>query len=196
MHFKMNRSMMKMRPLRALAVAAMVVALAIAWMRGAFAGKPTLGLAGRDGISRQFPVGEADSIIAVTNAFDLFKYKGMLLEEAVGSDYLAENWHPTNGFLLDPQKAIAQVSMKGLFGHRTVPYMAWFHITITPLTSNRTDITVKTVVAKILDGLALGHGGTTKRTVRVPAIRQDVMKAIEAEIAKRYGHSLDERRDE
>jgi len=72
------------------------------WGRGGFVGRPTVPLADKDGVKRLFPASEADATRAITNAFGLFRYRRMLLDEATGSDFLAKNWHPTNGFLLDP----------------------------------------------------------------------------------------------
>jgi len=77
--------------------------------------------------------------------------------------------------------------MKGPFGQRTLPYVAWFHIVITPLGTNETEVKVRTVVAKVLAGVALGHGGMTKGTIEIPPVRAEeeaVMATIAEEIER------------
>ena len=162
-----------------------LIGLLVAWGTGAFAGKPILPLSNRDGTERVFPVSRDKAIAAITNAFAHFRYRQMMLTEAVGSDYLAAGWHPTDGFLLCPGSApIATVRTKGVMGKRLLPYEAYFHITLTSVETNQTKISARTVLARVFDGITLTRSGTGPRPVGVPPIRseeENVLGAIAAE---------------
>ena len=163
----------------------------LAWVTGRLAGNPTLPLSDVNGSKRMIGVGEARALSVISNTFRLFRYRDMMLSDASGSDYLAPNWHPTNGFVLLPTvSVVGTVPIKGILGNRRLGYVATFHITTTPLATNETKITVRTVTAKVLDGIALGHGGTAANTASVPPIRQEeenVLNAIEVELDSQMG---------
>lgn len=171
----------------------LAVGLGGAWISGGLAGKPTLSVSGPGGTSRILPATESAVAEAITNAFDLFKYHDMMLTDPIGEDWMARDWHPTNGFLLVPTvSTIATVPTKGLLGIRHLPYVATFHITLKLEGTNQTQVNVRTVTAKVLDGIGLGHGGSVANTANVPAVREEetnIIKAIEAEIksGKRSG---------
>jgi hypothetical protein len=147
-----------------------------------------LPLSDKVGTQRTYPVSEAYALTAISNAFRLFSYNEMMLSEAVGEDWLAEGWHPTNGFLLQPTlEPTAYIPTKGLLGSRHLPYLAWFHITTTPTGPTQTTVSVRTVLAKVVDGITLGHAGTTGGTVKVAPVRREeerVLVAITEQIAK------------
>ena len=96
----------------------------------------------------------------------------MLLGQAVGSDYLAKGWHPTNGFLLLP----------GIFSS----YHAFFHVVVVPLAANQTKVLVRTVCAQAVDGKEPGvHGGWAfhfKEITPDPVEEQNVLAAIANEL--------------
>src|ERR1041385_4494722 len=77
----------------------------VVWNNGTFVGIPTEAISA-GGSEIRFPIDEGDVIRAVTNALGLYRYRGMMLDEATGNDDLAPNWHPTNGFVLIPEKSI------------------------------------------------------------------------------------------
>jgi hypothetical protein len=162
--------------------------LAIAWSVGALAGWPSLPLSDKVGSKLTFHADEARIDAAITNAFDGLRYNQMMLSDAVGGDWLAEGWHPTNGFLLQPTlEPIACIPTRGVLGRRQLPYLAWFHITTSPIGQSQTLVTVRTVLAKVVDGVALGHAGTTRGTVKVdPVSREEerVLSAISKQIPK------------
>jgi hypothetical protein len=164
------------------------IALAIVWCAGGLAGVPALPLSDKAGTQRTFPISKAQATAAISNAFELARYNEMMLTEAVGGDWLAEAWHPTNGFLLQPTlEPTARIPTRGLLGRRQLPYLAWFHITTTPTGESQTTVSVRTVLAKVVDGIALGHGGTTGGTVKVAPVRREeerVLAAISEQIAK------------
>jgi len=73
---------------------------------------------------------------------------------------------------------------------RRLRYVATFHITLNERGGNETEITVRTVSAKVLDGLALGHGGIAASTAKVPPVRQEeenVLKAVAAQLGLAKG---------
>ena len=172
----------------ALGLCFFVVALAAAWSAGLLAGWPALPLAGKSGSERVFAVGEGQAVAAITNAFHGLQYHQMMLTEAVGEDFLAEGWHPTNGFLLLPTlEPTAGIPTKGLLGRRQLPYLAWFHITTAPIGQSQTTVSVRTVLAEVVDGVGLGHAGTTGGTVKVSPVRREeerVLAVISDQIAK------------
>lgn len=162
------------------------VGFGLAWVTSELAGNPTLPVSDANGSERMIAVGESQALSVISNTFRLFHYHDMMLSDAPGSDYLAPNWHPTNGFVLLPTVSIVgTVPTKGILGNRRLGYVATFHITTTPLATNKTKITVRTVTSKVLDGIALGHGGTVANTASVAPIRQEeenILKAIEVEL--------------
>jgi hypothetical protein len=164
------------------------IVLAVAWSVGGLAGSPALPLSDKAGTQCTYPISEAHVIAAITNALGLARYNEMMLTEAVAGDWLAEGWHPTNGFLLRPTlEPTAHIPTKGLLGRRQLPYLAWFHITTTPIGQSGTTVSVRTVLAKVVDGVALGHAGTTGGTVKVAPVRREeerVLAAISDQIAK------------
>lgn len=163
---------------------------AVAWSVGALAGSPALPLSDKGGSQRTYPISEARAIATITNAFGLARYNGMMLTEAVSGDWLAEGWHPTNGFLLLPAlEPTARIPTKGLLGGRQLPYLAWFHITTTPNGQAGTTVSVRTVVAKVVDGVALGHAGTTLGTIKVAPVRieeERVLGAVSGQVVKAH----------
>jgi hypothetical protein len=158
----------------------------IVWMAGGFVGRPVLAVSNENGTSRIFRVSEESLKLAITNAFDLFKYPGVLFTSPIGEDWMAPNWHPTNGYLLqntgDP---LAKVPMEGLFGRRNLRYRADFHVTIVRQTNNETVVNVRTVYARVLDGISLTHSGFGPGFIQVPPIRREeenVLSAIQKEL--------------
>ena len=153
----------------------------IGWAAGALAGKPCVPLSDAKGTERIFAASESEVSSAITNAFRLFRYHDLMLTDPIGSDWMAANWHPTNGFLLLPTTStIGTVPTVGFLGRRHLPYLATFHITFRSLSTNETTVGVRTVVAKVVDGITLGHAGTTGNTVVVPPVRQEEEKVLAA----------------
>src|SRR6266550_1140738 len=117
----------------ALGLCVLIIAVVGVWSAGLLAGRPALPLAGSGGTDRVFAANEGRVLAAITNAFGGLKYNQMMLIEAVGEDWLAEGWHPTNGLLLLPTlEPVAWIPTKGILGRRRLPYMAWFQITALP----------------------------------------------------------------
>src|SRR2546421_7784105 len=85
----------------ALGLSGLIVAVFIAWCMGLLAGWPALPLSDKRGTERVFAVPEGRALAAITNAFREVCYCQMILSVAVGQDWLAKGWHPTNGFLLE-----------------------------------------------------------------------------------------------
>ncbi|SRR5258706_2281874 len=145
-----------------------------------------LPLADPNGTEKVVAVSEPQVLTAISNAFRLFRYHDMMLPDAVGSDYMAVNWSPTNGSVLLPTlSALGTVSTRGIIGTRRLEYLATFHITTAPVSTNATRVNVRTVAAKVLDGITLGHGGTVANTVNVRPIRleeDNVLRVIELEL--------------
>jgi len=166
-------------------VLALTIAGFLAWATGALAGKPCLPLSDAKGTERIFTASQSEVASAITNAFRLFKYHDLMLTDPIGSDWMAPDWHPTNGFLLMPTVGIiGKIPTVGIFGKRELPYLATFHIRVDALTANQTRVVVRTVIAKVVDGLALGHS--------VPPVRQEeenVLSAIAEELDGPHNHS-------
>jgi hypothetical protein len=177
---------MKPRWIATLIAVTMALSLTVAWLSGLFIGEPLSETSDQTGSSRTFWAKETQTMGAITNAFRLFRYHEMMLSDAVGTDYLAPDWHPTNGLILLPTTSIiAKVPSKGFFGTRQLAYVASFHITATAVDSNRTRVTVRTVTSKVMDGLAVGHGGVTPNLFSVKPVtreEQNVLDAIQAEL--------------
>jgi hypothetical protein len=112
-----------------IAVMATLVGLAVGCACAAIGGKPALLSSDKSGTTRVFGPSEVETIAAITNAFGDLRYRGMKLDDAVGRQYLAPRWHPTNGFALFPlmASAITNVPLGSVDGPR-VPYVACFHI--------------------------------------------------------------------
>jgi hypothetical protein len=153
----------------------------IVWASGALAGKPCLPLSDAKGTECVFTASASEVGSAITNAFRLFKYHDLMLTDAIGSDYMAPTWHPTNGFLLLPTTStLCTVPTAGVLGRRQLPYLATFHITVKPIATNQMMVAVRTVTAKVMDGITLGHAGTTGNTVAVPPVRQEEENVLAA----------------
>jgi hypothetical protein len=151
------------------------------WLAGDFVGRPDAKPSPPLGTSRRIHASEIEASNAITNAFKLFRYKGMMLTTAIGSDWLAPGWHATGGYLLIPAGGpIATIRTKGPFGRRELHYMPTFNIQATTVCSNETVITVHTVTAKVLDGLTVGHSGIVPNTFTVPAVQQEEDRVIDA----------------
>ena len=151
---------------------------------------PSLPLADKKGTARFFVSNEAETIAAITNAFANYRYRGMSLYDAIGQDYLALDWHPTNGFVLEPvvivSGSITNIAV-GTLIKRRLPYIAYFHIVAVPNDTNGTTVTVRTVLAEVIDGREPGiHGGWANHHRKVPPIRQEeenVLAAIAKELS-------------
>jgi hypothetical protein len=143
------------------------------------------------GTSRTFATSSVLVARGISNAFRDFDYHQMMLSDAAGSDFLAPGWHPTNGFLLHPTlDPIAMVPMKGVLGTRQLPYEAYFHITVNPVASNETRVTVQTVAARVFSGFELKHSGMGFRSFNVQPVRREeesVLAAISKDIDSEQG---------
>ncbi|HTJ00013.1 MAG TPA: hypothetical protein VL527_14115 [Dongiaceae bacterium] len=163
------------------------IALGLIWVAGGLAGKPTVPTSTPNGTVRVFPVNEAHALGAISNAFQLAHYHEMMLCDAIGSDYLEENWHPTNGLVLLPTfENLGSVPTAGLLGSRKLEYSAVFYITTHPLDTNTTRVQVQTISPRIYDGLTIGHSGIVPKAVRTTPVRREeenVLNAIEAQFA-------------
>jgi hypothetical protein len=170
------------------------IGLFFTWASGGLAGRPVLPVSDPGGSGRVFATSETQALRAISNAFRLFRYHDMMLTEAVGSDSIAENWHPTNGFVLLPTLSVlATVPTRGVLGTRQLEYLATFHITTAPVGTNRTMINVRSVSGKVLDGIAFGNGGTVANAVKVRPIRREeenVLAAIELELNEKANGSV------
>jgi len=153
----------------------------IAWAVGAFAGRPCSPASSIHGTERIFPAAQPDVAAAITNAFDLFRYHGLMLTDPIGSDWMARDYHPTNGFLLLPTtETLCTVQTLGFLGKRHLPYEASFHITLMADGTNRTRVVVRTVTARAVNGLGLGPCGPCTGSVRVRPIRREEENVIDA----------------
>jgi len=131
---------------------------------------------------------ESGANTAISNAFGLGQYRRMHLYEVKKSewDYLVKDWHPTNGFILFPLIGpITNVAVKGLIGTKNLPYVPYFHITVWPVSTNKSKVIIRTVLAKVVDGKELGIHTTWANHYRVvsPILQEEtnVLKAIARE---------------
>jgi hypothetical protein len=112
------------------------------------------------GTVRIFEASEVDVNSAITNAFGSNRYNDMLLGQAIGHDFLARSWHPTNGFLLQP----------GTFSS----YHGYLFIGATLIASNQTKVVVRTIVAEAINGKEPGiHGGWAFHFQKIPPNLQE-----------------------
>jgi len=133
------------------------------------------------GTDRVFAANEGRVLAAITNAFGGLKYNQMMLSEAVGEDWLAEGWHPTNGLLLLPTlEPVAWIPTKGILGRRRLPYMAWFHITALPEGGNQTKVNVRTVRATVGDGISLDPHGGGRGSIKVAPVLSEEERVLAA----------------
>jgi hypothetical protein len=173
----------------ALAFGVLVGVFVVVWGAGLLAGWPALPLSDKAGTERIFPVGESQTLTAITNAFEVFHYRQMMLTDAVGSDWMADDWHPTNGILLLPTlEPIASIPTRGLLGHRRLPYSATFHVTTSPAGTNQTKVNVRTVKACVRDGISLDPHGMGRGSIKVKSVRrveEGILEAIANELSER-----------
>jgi hypothetical protein len=137
---------------------------------------PMSPLADASGSCRTLAVSEPVAITAITNALDCAHYNEMLLVPITDGDWIEDNWHPTNGFVLmpTPMSSFPKVPCKGLLGVRTLAYTACFHVFTKPVAQDRTEIVVRTVRPRIIVGKTVsGHGALAHRTRPISAIRQE-----------------------
>ncbi|HWX18444.1 MAG TPA: hypothetical protein VN578_00930 [Candidatus Binatia bacterium] len=164
------------------------IGLAAAWATGILAGWPALPAANKTGAEDVFPEEEGKVLLAITNALGGLKYSQMMLEGALGNDWLVTGWHPTSGFLLLPAgQPVAWIPTWGPIGKRRLPYLAWFHITTAATGTNQTKVTVHTVLAQVVDGITLGPCGLGSGAARVTPVRREeekVLRAISEQIPK------------
>ena len=169
-------------PVNKIAVMATFVGLAVGCACAAIGGKPALPPSDKSGTARIFDASEAETIAAITNAFADLRYRGMKLDNAVGRQYLAPRWHPTNGFVLFPLMAssITNVPLGRVDGPR-VPYAACFHIITVPAGTNLTKVVVRTIVSEVIDGKEPGvHAQWAFHYRKVPPVRQEEENVIAA----------------
>jgi hypothetical protein len=143
-----------------------IVGLIVSCASAGNATGPTLGSV------RAFEANEAEVDSAITNAFASGRYRDMMLSEAAGHDYLAHGWHPTNGYLLQPGTGSL--------------YQGYFHIVVTPVTTNQTKVIVRTIKAEAVDGKEPGlHGGWAfhfREIHPVPQEETNILVAIAAQL--------------
>ena len=99
------------------------------------------------------------------------------------SDFdLVPGWHSTNGFVLYTfHESFTKVPMRRS-GGKSLPYIAYFHIDLTPLATNQTKVTVRTILSEVIDGretLNL-HGGEANHYRKVPPVRQEEERVVTA----------------
>lgn len=155
--------------------------------QGIVGGDPLLPLSTTNGTTRVFETTEGYVLAAISNAFDGLQYRKMSLSEASTSnwDYLVTGWRPSSGFVLQPlgKPWIAQVPI-GAKKPTWVPYKAYFHITVQPVSVDRASVNVKTVLAMVADGEETGlHGGTAEHVRQVRGVQQEE-EAVLAAIGK------------
>ena len=115
----------------------------------------------------------------------------MHLDSSVGSDYSDTDFHPTSGFILEPfsvSGAISKIPVIGILGKRDLPYVAHFHILAKPLSTDETEVTVRTIVANVIDGSEPGvHVRWANHYRKVAPVRQEevnVLSAISEQLTK------------
>lgn len=177
-----------MNRLSSLLVACAAVAFVAGCVYGATGGKPALPLSDEHGTERVLPASEAETIAAITNALGNQRYRRMGLYEAAKFTWedIAPNWHPTNGFQLQPlQGPITNVPLDRA-QTKWVPYVAFFYISTAPVNTNQTKVTVRTVLSKVIDGKEPGiHGPWAYHYRKVPPVRSEeesVLAAIADEL--------------
>jgi hypothetical protein len=165
-------------------LAPLAIGLALAAGCAIFGGQPTLARAGKTGTSRVFPASAAETTAAITNAFANHRYRGMSLYNAAGQDYLVPGWHPSNGFALEPALSVDGSITNlpaGMLMKKSVPYVAYFHIVTTPLGTDATSVTVRTILAEVIDGKEPGvHGGWANHYRKVHPMRQEEENVLAA----------------
>ena len=169
-------------------IGAAVVLYATGCATGVIGGKPSLASSDKNGTSFVAMATEGQTIEAITNAFSEFVYREMALYKASDEAYLVPGWHPTNGFVLSPLSVLGNIANVPLDrnGKNWVPYVAYFYIVATPMATNQTTVTVRTIIAEVIDGTEFGwHGGTALHHRKVPPIRREeenVLARIETEL--------------
>ena len=143
---------------------------------------PSLPLSDKNGTEQVFAASESEVTLAITNAYGDSSKSKMILQLAVerGADWI-HGWHPTNGFLLFSFDPIADVPVLTLIGKKQVPYFPYFHVVVTPLNSNQTQVVVRTVRSEVIDGKEIGvHSGLANHYRKVLPVRREEKHVIEA----------------
>ena len=124
------------------------------------------------GTVRVFSAPEAEVYSAITNAFGQGNYNDMVLSTAVGNDFLAHGWHPTNGFVLFPGTGSS--------------YYAYFYLLPTAIRTNQTKVLVQTLESDVIAGKEPGvHGGSAfhfRKAKPDPHEETNVLDAIAAHL--------------
>ena len=142
---------------------------------------------------RTFRATSEEVLEAISNAFENLRYHNMMLAPSHGFD-LIPGWSFTNGFVLVPSvKPVAMVPTKSQHPAITAPYFCYFHIRIEPEATNKTGVTVSTLMPRVVDGRTVGiHGGWADKYRDVPPVHQEeenVLGAIEEALkAKGVSH--------
>jgi len=160
-----------------------VFGLAVGCATGVIGGKPQLPLSDKRGTARIVAAAKTQTILAITNAFAEFSYRGMALHIGVESEETLPSIKAMNSFELRAMhEPIAKVPLD-IARTKWVPYIADFQITLKPLNSNQTKIIVQTLYSEVLDGKEPGvHTEWANHYRSVPPVRQEeenVLAAIE-----------------
>ena len=166
-------------------VIAVVSELTSSCSRNMTDGNPNLPLSNSNGVAQTFDVSPLVALTAITNAFSDNRYRGMRLEDARDAAYLVPGWHPKDGFVLSPFLGLnydknplasngGAITNIPLGSGKVTPYFPYFYITISQLESNKINVSVRTVLAQIIDGRETGvHGGWANHYRSVPPVRQE-----------------------
>jgi hypothetical protein len=164
------------------AVISIAFALICGCASGVTGGKPQLELSNKSGTIRAFATNEPRVIECITNALGDFRYRGMQLCEASEASSLLPNSSLENGFVLRTiHEPIARVPLDKN-GNQWVPYIAYFHISVVPVSNDLTRVTVRTILSEVIDGKEPFnfHGGTANHYRKVPAVREEEENVLDA----------------
>src|SRR6478752_7437036 len=132
-------------------VAMMGLLLMVGCATGVVGGKPQLPLSDKRGSARVFVATPNRVIAAITNALGRYEYRGMVLRVNDGAP-APQRIKIEHGFALwAKHEPIAKVPLDQA---QTiwVPYIADFQITLKELPDGKTQVTVQTICAEVIDG--------------------------------------------
>jgi hypothetical protein len=163
--------------------------LGIAWFiasctQGVVGGNPCLPLSDKNGSTRTLTAPEAEVELAAAGAFANARYRDMDLESSANETGVVPGWKETNGYVLiwlGPSAGITNVPLDRA-GKISVPYVAYFHIDFSPVTTNVTKVTVRTIRSEVIDGTEVLniHGGNAFHFRKVPPVRQEEESVLAA----------------
>lgn len=163
-----------MNCLRNAIVVAILEVVSFGCTRGVVGGNPTGRLSDWNGTSQVFQGDALHMSVAITNAFDSYRYREMALIHTGGLDYEMHGRKYQGGYSLSCMSVTGTYTNISLDNGRTAPYLAHFYIEAHPVDTNRTKVIVYTIYSQVLDGQEVGvHGGWANHYRDIAPLRQE-----------------------